>query len=66
MSERLRLHPLSVELQVAFPDALGPANPLHVAVSGRTAWRNTSAYVSRNRATTRETASVATPNALGH
>ena len=57
---------VSVEVHVAFTYALLVAIPLHVAVSGRTAWRNTLAYVSRNRATTRETASVATPNALRH
>ena len=57
---------VSVEVHVAFTYALLVAIPLHVAVSGRTAWRNTLAYVSRNRVTTRETASVAAPNALGH
>lgn len=57
---------VSVEVHVAFTYALLVAIPLHVAVSGRTAWRNMLAYVSRNRVTTRETAGVATPNALGH
>jgi len=55
---------VSVELHVAFTYALLVAIPLHVVVSGRTAWRNTVAWVSRNRATARRSDSVAAPNAV--
>lgn len=57
---------VSVELHVVFTYALLVAIPLHVVVSGRTALRNTLAYVSRTRTTARDGASVATPNAVRH
>jgi hypothetical protein len=56
---------ISVELHVVFTYALLVAIPLHVAVSGRSAWRNTIAYLSRTRATTRRVGGVVTPSSLG-
>jgi hypothetical protein len=55
---------VSVELHVLFTYALLVAIPLHVAVSGRSAWRNTVAYLSRTRATTRGVAGLVAPSPL--